>query len=194
MKKIVAVSAVGVALFAIQSSVQATIVLSGSTGLVNAQAPNGSQQLDIAYTVDLTGSTYTYTYFLTSPAMDNLSSFTIGSPTVPIYTPTIAISSTGYDASDTAVAVGADVTYSAVGANSIVWNFKDTSTSESVAFTSSYFPGSGVWGILDDSVTWNNPPLIPAPVPEASTIAAGALMLLPLGLGAFRALRRERVA
>jgi hypothetical protein len=37
--------------------------------------------------------------------------------------------------------------------------------------------------------------LIPsAPVPEASTVVAGALMLLPLGVGAIRALRKERVA
>jgi hypothetical protein len=32
------------------------------------------------------------------------------------------------------------------------------------------------------------------PVPEASTITAGALMLLPLGIGAVRALRKERIA
>jgi hypothetical protein len=31
-------------------------------------------------------------------------------------------------------------------------------------------------------------------VPEANTIAAGALMLLPLGIGAIRAIRKERVA
>lgn len=34
----------------------------------------------------------------------------------------------------------------------------------------------------------------PAPVPEASTIMAGALMILPLGIGAFRTLRKERMA
>lgn len=32
------------------------------------------------------------------------------------------------------------------------------------------------------------------PVPEASTVMAGALMLLPLGIGAIRALRKERSA
>ncbi len=32
------------------------------------------------------------------------------------------------------------------------------------------------------------------PVPEASTVFAGALMLLPLGIGAIRALRKERLA
>ncbi len=34
----------------------------------------------------------------------------------------------------------------------------------------------------------------PTPVPEASTVLAGALMLLPLGIGAVRALRKERAA
>ncbi|HTR40308.1 MAG TPA: hypothetical protein VMH87_01660 [Pseudomonadales bacterium] len=33
-----------------------------------------------------------------------------------------------------------------------------------------------------------------APVPEANTVIAGALMLLPLGIGAVRAIRKERVA
>jgi hypothetical protein len=33
-----------------------------------------------------------------------------------------------------------------------------------------------------------------APVPEANTVVAGALMLLPLGIGAVRALRKERTA
>jgi len=33
-----------------------------------------------------------------------------------------------------------------------------------------------------------------SPVPEANTIVAGALMLLPLGIGAVRAIRKERTA
>lgn len=33
-----------------------------------------------------------------------------------------------------------------------------------------------------------------APVPEPTTIAAGALMLLPLGIGAIRSLRKDRVS
>lgn len=37
-------------------------------------------------------------------------------------------------------------------------------------------------------------PPTPAPVPEASTVFAGAMMLLPLGIGAIRALRRSRAA
>jgi hypothetical protein len=36
--------------------------------------------------------------------------------------------------------------------------------------------------------------LSPAPVPEPATVVAGALLLLPLGVGAVRSLRKERVA
>lgn len=59
--------------------------------------------------------------------------------------------------------------------------------------------------VLTDQPTWtgNNGQIqdsfsasgnILVPVPEANTIVAGALMLLPLGIGAVRALRKERVA
>jgi hypothetical protein len=48
------------------------------------------------------------------------------------------------------------------------------------------------YGQTQDSFTGQGNIL--APVPEANTIAAGALMLLPLGIGAVRALRKERTA
>ena len=38
------------------------------------------------------------------------------------------------------------------------------------------------------------PAPMPTPVPEASTVVAGALMLLPLGIGVVRAFRKERTA
>jgi len=47
------------------------------------------------------------------------------------------------------------------------------------------------------SLTDNAPPgdtTILAPVPEPTTVVAGALMLLPLGIGAVRSLRKERIA
>jgi hypothetical protein len=48
--------------------------------------------------------------------------------------------------------------------------------------------------IQDGGVSQNMTILAPAAVPEASTVMAGALMLLPLGIGAVRALRKERTA
>jgi hypothetical protein len=47
-------------------------------------------------------------------------------------------------------------------------------------------------GSIQDGGAYNAPIL--APVPEANTIVAGALMLLPLGIGAIRAIRKERTA
>lgn len=51
------------------------------------------------------------------------------------------------------------------------------------------------FGQIQDGFSADGPTLAPAaPVPEASTVVAGALMLLPLGIGAVRALRKERTA
>jgi hypothetical protein len=51
---------------------------------------------------------------------------------------------------------------------------------------------SGDYGQIQDSFSAQGSIL--APVPEANTVVAGALMLLPLGIGAARALRKERTA
>lgn len=51
----------------------------------------------------------------------------------------------------------------------------------------------GQVGIKDDT-TANEASLTATAVPEASTVMAGMLMILPLGIGAFRALRKERMA
>jgi len=48
------------------------------------------------------------------------------------------------------------------------------------------------YGQIQDSLSAQG--TILAPVPEANTVVAGALMLLPLGIGAVRALRKERTA
>jgi hypothetical protein len=48
--------------------------------------------------------------------------------------------------------------------------------------------------VQDGGASQNLNILAPAAVPEASTVMAGALMLLPLGIGAVRALRKERTA
>jgi hypothetical protein len=47
------------------------------------------------------------------------------------------------------------------------------------------------YGQIQDHFTATGSILAPAPVPEPGTILAGALMLLPLGIGAIRALRKE---
>jgi hypothetical protein len=42
--------------------------------------------------------------------------------------------------------------------------------------------------------TYVQPQLVMLPVPETTTIIAGALLLLPLGASTFRILRRQRLA
>jgi hypothetical protein len=71
---------------------------------------------------------------------------------------------------------------------------------DTVSFTSAYGPTFGGASGNDGapSVSWSSaspngtPVPVPAPVPEASTVMAGALMLLPFGIGAIRSLRKER--
>lgn len=55
-------------------------------------------------------------------------------------------------------------------------------------------PGYNVEQLYTNSVTDSYSGTITSAVPEPSTIVAGALMLLPLGIGTFRALRKERTA
>jgi len=50
------------------------------------------------------------------------------------------------------------------------------------------------YGQIQDGFSAQGTILAPSAVPEANTVVAGALMLLPLGIGAVRALRKERVA
>lgn len=48
--------------------------------------------------------------------------------------------------------------------------------------------------VIHGSVQSADSTLTVSSVPEASTVMAGALMLLPLGIGAFRAIRKDRTA
>jgi hypothetical protein len=70
-------------------------------------------------------------------------------------------------------------------------------------FTTTFVAGSGSPDFLDLDADLNGNDFVaseisitptPAPVPEASTMLAGALMLLPFGVGAIRSLRKERAA
>jgi len=54
-----------------------------------------------------------------------------------------------------------------------------------------YTSGTQTW-FTTPSPTAYTGTITPAPVPEASTVVAGALMLLPLGIGAIRAVRKDR--
>jgi hypothetical protein len=80
----------------------------------------------------------------------------------------------------------------------------DNSSEMNMWYNAAYQPGYigdpagtySLWGALPNynPEAYGNATLTPAPIPEASTMLAGALMLLPFGVGAIRSLRRGRTA
>jgi hypothetical protein len=119
-------------------------------------------------------------------------------------------------ANDTSVTIGALLTpigsTPAVGAGGTTTAFNTTSlVGNGLTFEAGANQNLGIGGISDyliveTDVNYFGPSFgqiqdnfsaqgnILAPVPEANTVVAGALMLLPLGIGAVRALRKERTA
>jgi hypothetical protein len=178
MRKIkMTILAASVAFLAMGYSAYATLVLSGSSTYVSS-----GEMLTITYSVDDNSGTYTYTYMLNSSPKADLYSFQIGGILNPVNTSTIAV-------------INSDGGSYIINGDSVRWNWSSGSaTNETVSYTSKSGPGYYNFTVSDDGPVWSNPPLIPAPVPEGSTVVAGALMLLPLGIGAFRALRKERLA
>jgi hypothetical protein len=94
-----------------------------------------------------------------------------------------------------------------INADNVVWNFvtSPATTSGAVSFTSDDGPGATGAVSADGSglvipigyfsISWSGGDVpVPAtcPVPEASTLMAGAMMLLPLGIGALRAVRKAK--
>lgn len=203
--------AAAAALLTIGYSSQAQIVLSG-TGVMTSL---GQSPISVNYYVYLNSGVYTYAYQFSAPV--SLGEFEVnvgnGSFVSSVLTSgnttigTIANNNSGaLGATLTAAFTGASTTFTAssVSATTVQWQNNPSAAAGSYAFgfTSIYPPTPGTGSIIDDTVgPWGNNPgsggtqiPIPAPVPEASTVMAGALMLLPLGIGALRALRKERVA
>ncbi len=67
-------------------------------------------------------------------------------------------------------------------------------TLQFVIDTSSKADALTLAGLQDSAPDGGANILSPVPVPEPATVVAGALLLLPLGIGAARSLRKERVA
>jgi hypothetical protein len=195
MKKTLLIAA-ALALMAVGYSARAGVVLAGTA--YETQGTGSMPELQVNYSVSLTGSLYTYTYMYTvgnlsgstfSPTTGNpVTSFTVDTP----FSTSIANIST--DSSGVAGFLIAN--------NSVTWNYTTPANSDTLSYTSLFGPvlGGGSGNDGAPAVSWStaNPggSSIPDPaqVPEASTIMAGALMLLPLGIGAVRAIRKERTA
>jgi hypothetical protein len=171
---------------AIGFSAGAQIVLGPTpmTFIGQSGGTNTPFDLTITYTVTKSGSSYLYSYSLTTTPLEQLLSFTLGGVTDPVDTQGLAITDLGQT----------DGALDGVTANSVVfgWDANADVTSDTVGFTSPLAPGFATFTLNGDDILWTSPPPIPAPVPEASTFFAGAIMLLPFGIGAFRAIRKHR--
>lgn len=184
---------VAVMLAALGFSAQAQIIITPTLVTYTGQSggsPVPNSTLSITYEVTLNAGLYTYSYILTSPAADPMLSFTLGSKVSPVDTQTVVLLNLGQT----------DPALDGVTATSIVfgWDFNSAVSSDTVSYTSVNGPALNTFTINDDDVVWTSPALIPSPapaatpVPEAPTVLAGVMMLLPFGVGAYRALRKER--
>lgn len=209
MKKILMMAATA-ALLTIGYSSQAQFTFGSATMTSLGQSP-----VTVNYFVSLSGGVYTYAYEFTAPVAlgefevnvlnSSYVSLVLGTGNTMIGTIATANSAT-LGASLTAAFTGANTSFSTESNSGgvVQWQNSPSAAAGSYAFgfQSMYPPTPGTGSIIDDTVgPWGDNPgsggspiLVPAPVPEASTVMAGALMLLPLGIGALRALRKERVA
>lgn len=180
--------AAAAALMAIGRSAQAQIVYyyAESTSHGNFDPTGPTLQIES----DVTGSyLYTYTFTVgTGGTWGSISSTPEASFTAVNENPIGYIDITVVDPSDiTSISSGG-----VLSGDDITWNFGTKATPITVSFNSPLPPGLFDVTADDSSVDWSGSVL--TPVPEASTVMAGALMLLPLGIGAIRAVRKERVA
>ncbi len=172
--------AVLAAVIALSRPAQAGLVLGPTT--VQLPGAGAAPDLSVDYFVTLCGGTYTYFFVLTPPPGGwGVSSFTVDIADTAIVSD-ISSSSPAY--------VPPPVVDNGV---SVTWNFNNLLIGVATnSFQSQVGPGDiGMSSATSISGEWVDAPA-PAPVPESSTIIAGTLMLLPLGVGIFRALRKTR--
>ena len=169
-------------------SANAQIIIPSTTVTFAGQSGGTTVPFNLSITFEVTENAglYTYSYDLVTTPGEPLHSFTIGGNPNPVDTASAIITDYGE----------ADPILSGVTGNSIIfgWDTSPAVTSDDVAFTSVNGPSFATFVANDDDIVWTSPPLIPAPVPEASTALAGAMMVLPLGVGALRAFRKNRTA
>ena len=191
------------------TSVRASLVESG----LGTFTSMGSGTQNVSYFVDVSGGVYTYVYEFNSPTAP-IGEYEVNvnvsyvSSVLASGNSTIALLANA-DLGAGSVFASASTTYSTASTGNptqVQLIISPAATgSYAFGFTSPYGPINGSGSLIDGtSGPWgDNPgsggapipiPNPPAAVPEASTIMAGALMLLPLGIGAIRTLRKERIA
>lgn len=191
-KTMIAMAAVGMALVATERSAEASL-----SGVAYVTEGNGAQPvLQVDYTAVgnsvINPTVWSYTY-----------SFTVGDLSDSVFTPIAGNPVTSFSVAASYVNAGSltslDGATGEIESGYVVWDYTPepgAAGADTVSFTSDYGPTLGIASGNDGSVSWNssNPggELVAVPVPEASTVMAGALMLLPFGIGAIRSLRKER--
>jgi hypothetical protein len=187
-KNLLAIGAVALAILATQQAAQATLVTSGTAQFTSTSSGTLSVNFDVTYSGDIYTYLYSFTPFSTGP----ITLFTINTSDV-IGALTAGTSEGPYG---TVTATGGTTT------SQVYWYAPPSAAGtgpQLVGFTSYDGPGVGSGSMNDgNSGPWGDisagtPIPVPVPVPEASTVLAGALMLLPFGIGAVRSLRKERV-
>jgi len=190
-KTIIAMVAAGMALVATERSAEATL-----SGTAYVTEGNGAQpELQVQYSASQTGpALWLYSYsFLVGDLTDQGFAAITGNPVTSFSVAASYVNAGSLTSADSAVGE--------IESGYVVWDYTPTpgaTGSDTVTFTSDFGPTLGIASGNDGSVSWNssNPggQLVAVPVPEASTVMAGALMLLPFGIGAVRSLRKERVS
>lgn len=205
------IGAVALAVCATQQGARATLITSGTADFTSTS--DGSMVVSYDVFFNANNSLYTYFYAFTpvilAPTQDNPDPGAIGQFTVNAgYV--LSVFSAGDSVSGDPGVPLADSTLTSITESGIAdnvdgvvtWTYNPyATTAQLVGFTSSFGPANGSGSLNDhglgpwgDSQGNGEPILIPAPVPEASTVMAGALMLLPFGIGAIRSLRKERIS
>ncbi len=198
------IGAVALAVCATQQGARATLITSGTADFTSTSDGPMVVSYDVFFNANNSLYTYLYAFTPNVSGQDNAGSigqFTVNAGYV------LSVFSAGDDVSGDPGVPLADSTLTSITESGIAdnvdgvvtWTYDPyATTAQLVGFTSSFGPANGSGSLNDHGLgPWGDsqgdPILIPAPVPEASTIMAGALMLLPFGIGAIRSLRRDRI-
>jgi hypothetical protein len=195
------IGAAALAIFVTQQAAQATLISesSGFGTLVGSDASTVAVKYDVVF--DNSSLLYTYLYQFTETSgqysANPITDFNINAS----YVNSVLASGTiiSLDPLGSSGITGSSTTSGGtIKTPSLInYDFTPLAASQLVGFNSYFGPTSGSGSLLDGAAPspWSDNSggtPIPVPVPEASTVMAGALMLLPFGIGAIRSLRKER--
>ena len=202
-KHLLTLGAAALAVFATQQAAQATLTsVESGTASFTAEFSGTPATMSVGYDVvfDSTSSLFTYLYSFTPANNHPITDFTINADYVNSVLPSL-FSISGDPLGASGITLTATTQGGIVAAPGLL-SFGSPSAyphTQLVGYTSFFGPTAGSGSLIDGRAPspWSDNSSgtpIPVPVPEASTIMAGALMLLPFGIGAIRSLRKERIS